>query len=78
MVDIYDFDRMTYMMIDFQAPKLLRGMPNECCELITGFNDTKLMYSLYMPNHEVKESLKVPYTIHILGVKDTSRYEIMF
>lgn len=56
LIDIYDFDRMTYMMIDVQSPTLSQGRPNECCELITGFNDTKLMYSLYMPNQEVKET----------------------
>ena len=66
------------MMIDVQSPKLSQGRPNECCELITGFNDSKLMYSLYMPNQEVKETVKVPFTLHILGVKDTSRFEIMF
>jgi hypothetical protein len=78
LVDIYDFDRMTYMMIDVQAPLLSRRRPNEYCELITGFNDTKLMYSLYKPNQEVKETAKVPFSLQILGVKDTSRYEIMF
>ena len=78
LVDIYDFDRMTYMMIDYQTPSMSQGRPNECYELITGFNDSKLMYSLYMPNQEVKETLKVPFNLQILGVKDTSRFEIMF
>ena len=77
-VDIYYFDRMIYMMIDCQWPKLWQGRPNECCELLTSLDDSKLMYSLYMPNQEVKETLKVPFTLYILGVKDTSRFEIMF